>query len=35
VWLLTSAAIAVVLRIAELPSMIGLMVDLIRRPRQA
>jgi putative peptidoglycan lipid II flippase len=35
VWVLTSAAIAVVLRIAELPSMIGLMVDLIRRPRRA
>ena len=35
VWLLTSAAIAVVLRIGELPSMIGLMADLIRRPRRA
>ena len=35
VWLLTSAAIAVVLRIAELPAMIGLMADLIRRPRRA
>jgi putative peptidoglycan lipid II flippase len=35
VWLLASAAIAVVLRIAELTSMIGLMADLIRRPRRA
>jgi putative peptidoglycan lipid II flippase len=35
VWLLTSAAIATVLRIGELPSMIGLMADLIRRPRRA
>jgi putative peptidoglycan lipid II flippase len=35
VWLLTSAAIAVVLRIGELTSMIGLMADLIRRPRRA
>jgi putative peptidoglycan lipid II flippase len=34
-WLLTSAAIATVLRIAELPAMIGLMADLIRRPRRA
>jgi putative peptidoglycan lipid II flippase len=35
VWLLTSAALSVVLRIGELTSMIGLMLDLIRRPRQA
>jgi putative peptidoglycan lipid II flippase len=35
VWLLTSAAIAVVLRIGELTSMIGIMADLIRRPRRA
>jgi putative peptidoglycan lipid II flippase len=35
VWLLTSAAIAAVLRIAELTSMIGLMADLVRRPRRA
>jgi len=35
VWLLTSAAIAAVLRIGELTSMIGLMADLIRRPRRA
>ena len=35
VWLLTSAALALVLRISELPSMIGLMLDLIRRPRRA
>ena len=35
VWLLTSAAIAVVLRIGELTSMIGIMADLIRRPRPA
>jgi putative peptidoglycan lipid II flippase len=35
VWLLTSAAIASVLRIGELPAMIGLMADLIRRPRRA
>jgi putative peptidoglycan lipid II flippase len=34
-WLLTSAAIAAVLRIGELPSMIGLMADLLRRPRRA
>jgi putative peptidoglycan lipid II flippase len=34
-WLVTSAAIAAVLRIGELPSMIGLMADLIRRPRRA
>jgi len=31
----TSAAIAAVLRIGELTSMIGLMADLIRRPRRA
>jgi len=35
VWLLTSAAIAAVLRIGELSSMIELMADLIRRPRRA
>ena len=35
VWLLTSAAIAVVLRIGELTSMIRLMADLIRWPRRA
>jgi putative peptidoglycan lipid II flippase len=35
VWLLTSAAVAVVLRIGELASMIGLMLDLLRRPRRA
>jgi putative peptidoglycan lipid II flippase len=35
VWLLTSTAIAAVLRIGELTSMIGLMADLIRRPRRA
>jgi putative peptidoglycan lipid II flippase len=35
VWLLTSAAVAVVLRIGELTSIIGLMLDLLRRPRQA
>ncbi|GAC1664639.1 MAG: murein biosynthesis integral membrane protein MurJ [Candidatus Limnocylindrales bacterium] len=34
VWLLTSAALAVVLRIAELASIIGLMLDLLRRPRR-
>jgi len=34
-WLMTSAAIATMLRIAELPAMIGLMADLIRRPRRA
>ena len=33
VWLLSSAAIALVLRIAELTSIVGLMVDLSRRPR--
>jgi peptidoglycan biosynthesis protein MviN/MurJ (putative lipid II flippase) len=35
VWLLTSAAVAVVLRIGELTSIIGLMLDLLRRPRRA
>jgi putative peptidoglycan lipid II flippase len=35
VWLLTSAALALVLRIGELPAIIGLMLDLVRRPRQA
>jgi peptidoglycan biosynthesis protein MviN/MurJ (putative lipid II flippase) len=35
VWLLTSGAIAIVLRIGELTSMIGLMGELIRRPRRA
>jgi putative peptidoglycan lipid II flippase len=35
VWLLTSAAAAVVLRIAELPAIIALMLDLVRRPRGA
>jgi putative peptidoglycan lipid II flippase len=35
VWLLTSAAIATLLRIGELTSMIGLMADLVRRPRRA
>ena len=35
VWLVTSTAIAAVLRIGELSSMIGLMADLIRRPRRA
>jgi len=35
VWLLTTAAIAAVLRIGELTSMIELMADLIRRPRRA
>jgi peptidoglycan biosynthesis protein MviN/MurJ (putative lipid II flippase) len=35
VWLLTSAAVALVLRIGELSSIIGLMLDLIRRPRRA
>jgi len=35
VWLVTSAAIALVLRIGELTSMIGLMAALIRRPRRA
>jgi putative peptidoglycan lipid II flippase len=35
VWLLTSAAVAVALRIEELGSMIRLMLDLLRRPRAA
>jgi len=35
VWLLTSAAAAAVLRIGELAAMIGLMLDLVRRPRGA
>lgn len=35
VWLLTSAALALVLRIGELPSIIGLMLDLLHRPRRA
>jgi putative peptidoglycan lipid II flippase len=35
VWLLTSAALSLVLRIGELTSMISLMLDLIRRPRRA
>ena len=35
VWLLTSAVASLVLRIGELPSIIGLMLDLIRRPRPA
>jgi putative peptidoglycan lipid II flippase len=35
VWLLTSAAAALVLRITELGAIIGLMLDLIRRPRRA
>jgi hypothetical protein len=35
VWLLTSAALALVLRIGELTSIIGLMLDLLRRPRRA
>ena len=35
VWLLTSATISLVLRISELPAIIGLMLDLIRRPRRA
>ena len=35
VWLLTSAAAAVLLRIGELRAIIGLMLDLIRRPRRA
>jgi putative peptidoglycan lipid II flippase len=35
VWLLTSAAVALVLRIGELSSIIGLMLDLIRRPGRA
>ncbi len=35
VWLLTSAALALVLRIGELTSIIELMLDLLRRPRRA
>jgi putative peptidoglycan lipid II flippase len=35
VWLLTSATIALVLRIGELTAIIGLMLDLVRRPRGA
>ena len=35
VWLVSSAAAAVVLRIGELGAIIGLMSDLIRRPRRA
>jgi putative peptidoglycan lipid II flippase len=35
VWLLTSATLALVLRIDELTSIIGLMLDLLRRPRRA
>jgi putative peptidoglycan lipid II flippase len=35
VWLLTSAAVAVLLRIAELRAIIGLMLDLLRRRRPA
>jgi putative peptidoglycan lipid II flippase len=35
VWLLTSAAVSLVLRIGELTSIIGLMLDLIRRRRPA
>ena len=35
VWLLTSAAASVVLRIGELTSIIALMSDLLRRPRRA
>ena len=35
VWVLTSAAISAVLRIGELAAMIGLMLDLVRRPRGA
>ncbi|MBA2720946.1 MAG: murein biosynthesis integral membrane protein MurJ [Chloroflexi bacterium] len=35
VWLLTSAAVATLLRIAELRAIIGLMFDLLRRPRRA
>jgi putative peptidoglycan lipid II flippase len=34
-WLVTSAALAAVLRIGELASIIGLMADLARRPRPA
>jgi len=35
VWLVTSGAIALVLRIGELNAMIALMLDLVRRPRGA
>jgi hypothetical protein len=35
VWLLTSAVVAIALRIEELGSIIRLMLDLIRRPRPA
>jgi putative peptidoglycan lipid II flippase len=35
VWLLTSAGIAAALRIGELPAMIAIMFDLVRRPRGA
>ena len=35
VWLLTSVAVSLVLRITELGAIIGLMLDLIRRPRRA
>jgi putative peptidoglycan lipid II flippase len=35
VWLLTSAGLSLVLRITELPAIIALMVDLLRRPRAA
>jgi putative peptidoglycan lipid II flippase len=35
VWLLTSAAASLVLRIGELSSIIALMSDLLRRPRRA
>jgi putative peptidoglycan lipid II flippase len=35
VWLLTSAGIASVLRITELPAIIALMLGLVRRPRDA
>jgi putative peptidoglycan lipid II flippase len=35
VWLLTSAALSAVLRIGELTSIIGLMLDLLRRPHRA
>ena len=35
VWLLTSAGIAAALRIGELPAMIGIMFDVVRRPREA
>jgi putative peptidoglycan lipid II flippase len=35
VWLLTSAGLSLVLRITELPAIIALMLDLVRRPRGA